>query len=91
MSSVYIAEMKSLAMLNFKNISPSADFYSKLDKLSLQLDILQKNVLYSTHMNDKILKLLKKVMADNALQKQVDEYFEDDNHETSPQTELEDK
>lgn len=79
-------------MLNFKNISPIADFCSKLDKLITQVDILQKNVLYCTHMDDKILKLLKKVMADSALQKQVDEFFEDDpefkiKEETSPQTE----
>ncbi len=83
--------MKSLAMLNFKNLSPIADFSSKLDQLVAQFDILQKNVLYSTHMNDKILKLLKKVMADSALQKQVDDYFEEDEHETSPQTEPEEQ
>ncbi len=71
--------MKSLAMLNFKNISPSADFYSKLD-------ILNKNVLYVTHQTDKILKLLKKMSIDDDLQSTVDKYFERD--ETSPQTEL---
>ncbi len=68
-------------MLNFKNISPNADFYSKLD-------ILNKNLLYTTHMCDKILKILKKLEVDKGLQSQVDEYFED---ETSPQTDLEDK
>ncbi len=74
--------MKSLAMLNFKNISPNADFYSKLD-------ILNKNILYVTHMEDKILKLLKTLTIDDKLQDTVDKYFEDD--ETSPQTDLEDK
>ncbi len=69
--------MKSLAMLNFKNISPSADFYSKLD-------ILNKNILYITHQTDKILKLIKAMDNDKGLQEQVDKYFEDD--ETSPQT-----
>ncbi len=74
----YISEMKSLAMLNFKNISPNADFYSKLD-------ILNKNVLYVTHMSDKILKILKRLDNDNHLQEQVDKYFLEE--ETSPQTE----
>ncbi len=69
--------MKSLAMLNFKNISPSADFYSKLD-------IVNKNVLYTTHMLDKILKILKTLSHDKDLQDTVDKYFDE---ETSPQTE----
>ncbi len=69
-------------MLNFKNISPSADFYSKLD-------ICNKNILYITHMQDKILKLLKTLVIDRDLQQQANEAFEAD--ETSPQTELEDK
>ncbi len=63
-------------MLNFKNISPSADFYSKLD-------ILNKNILYITHMQDKILKLLKTMVVDKDLQEQANEAFEDD---PSPQT-----
>ena len=78
-------------MLNFKNISPNADFYSKLDLLLTRLDILNKNLLYCTHMEDKILKLLKTVTVDNNTQKQVDEYFTENEEkafsETSPQTE----
>ncbi len=69
-------------MLNFKNISPNADFYSKLD-------ILNKNLLYTTHMCDKILKICKSLENTAGLQKQVDEYFEED--ETSPQTDSENK
>ncbi len=69
-------------MLNFKNISPIADFYSKLD-------IVNKNLLYTTHMCDKILKILKKLEANAGLQKQVDDYFERD--ETSPQTEVDEQ
>ncbi len=64
--------MKSLAMLNFKNISPNADFYSKLD-------ILNKNILYITHQTDKILKILNKMETDKGLQEQVDKYFDDSN------------
>ncbi len=70
--------MKSLAMLNFKNISPNADFYSKLD-------ILNKNILYVTHMQDKILKIVKGLAHDHDLQNTVDKYFDRD-EETSPQT-----
>ncbi len=61
-------------MLNFKNISPNADFYSKLD-------IVNKNLLYTTHMCDKILKILKKLETNSGLQQQVDKYFEDDSRD----------
>ncbi len=66
-------------MLNFKNISPNADFYSKLD-------ILNKNVLYVTHQTDKILKLLNKMLIDDSLQNTVDKYFDKDN-ENIPEVE----
>ncbi len=62
--------MKSLAMLKFNRISPTTDFYSKLD-------ILNKNVLYVTHQTDKILKILNKTIIDENLQDTVDKYFED--------------
>ncbi len=75
--------MKSLAMLKFNRISPTADFYSKLD-------ILNKNMLYVTHQTDKILKILNKITIDEKLQSTVDKYFEDGD-ETSPQTELEEQ
>ncbi len=58
-------------MLNFKNISPNADFYSKLD-------ILNKNILYVTHQTDKILKLVNKLCIDERLQSTVDKYFDED-------------
>ncbi len=74
-------------MLNFKNISPSADFYSKLAIVDRKLDTLNKNVLYITHMQDKIYKVVNKLLVDKNLQNSVDEYFE----ETSPQTDTDDK
>ncbi len=58
-------------MLKFNRISPSADFYSKLD-------ILNKNILYVTHQTDKILKLIKESTIDKDLQQQVDKYFDED-------------
>jgi len=69
--------MKSLAMLNFKNISPSADFYSKLDNLQLQLTICNKNILYITHVVDKLYKLINSQVVDQKLQQQAEEYLED--------------
>ncbi len=70
-------------MIKFNRISPNADFYSKLTLLEMKLEIMNKNVLYITHECDKILKLLKAADTSANLQKQVDEYFDD---ETSPQT-----
>ncbi len=77
--------MKSLAMLNLNRLSPNADLCSEIKALDMRLEIINKNVLYITHLQDKILKLVKELGTDSGLQKQVDEYFEDD--ETSPQTE----
>ncbi len=80
--------MKSLAMLNLNRLSPDSG-----RTLSLKLDILIKNGLYTTHQVDKILKILKSLTVDKDLQKQVDMYFDDNGEahlgsepETSPQT-----
>ncbi len=72
--------MKSLAMLNLNRMSPDSG-----RTLALKLDTLSKNVLYTTHQVDKILKILNRTTIDNNLQSTVDKYFERD--ETSPQTE----
>ncbi len=61
--------------------SSDADF----QKLYQLLVIIQKNVLYSTHRIDLVVRELNKLTVDKGLQSQVDEYFE----ETSPQTEPE--
>ncbi len=66
-------------MSKFLFKSTEADF-QKLYQLVL---IIQKNVLYSTHRIDFMIKELKKLDTNKGLQQQVDEYFE----ETSPQTE----
>ncbi len=63
--------------------STDADF----QKLILsQLEIVNRNVLYVTHMQDKILKLTQKLVIDKDLQLTVDKYFAEANEETSPQT-----
>jgi len=60
---------------------------SDLQKMFSILENLQKNMVYTTYKSDAILKLVKSLVADKDLQKQVDEYFD----ETSPQTESDTK
>ncbi len=69
--------MKSLAMIKFSRISPSADFYSKLH-------ILNKNVLYITHMQDKILKLLRTITTDKDIEDQTNEFYDQYEQEHDP-------
>ncbi len=68
-------------MKNFIFKSTDAD----LQKMFQSIETIQKNVLYCTYRIDMILKTLNKIDTDKGLQKQVDDYFEDD-EETSPQT-----
>ncbi len=58
-----------------------------LQKIIAITETIQKNVLYLTYQVDWIRKTIKDNVTDKGLQKQVDEYFEDD--ETSPQTDPE--
>ncbi len=58
-----------------------------LSKILLLLETIQKNGLYCTYRIDSLLKNFDKLLTDKSLQKQVDEYFEDE--ETSPQTDSE--
>ncbi len=51
---------------------------SDLQKISQSIDTIQKNVLYITYRIDMVIKRLDTQLADKGLQKQVDEYFEDD-------------
>ncbi len=54
--------------------STSAD----LQKLLQLTETIQKNILYLTYQSDRSLKLMTELTTDKGLQKQVDEYFEDD-------------
>ncbi len=71
-------------MKNFIFKSTEAD----LQKMFSNIETIQKNVLYVTYRIDMLIKRLDKLQTDQNLQKQVDEYFED---ETSPQTDSETK
>ncbi len=61
-------------MKNFIFKSTAAD----LQKMFSILDNLQKNMLYVTYRTDEILKLVKKQSVDSGLQKQVDQFFDED-------------
>ncbi len=70
-------------MKNFIFKSTDAD----LQKMFSNIETIQKNVLYLTYRMDMLIKRYDALATDKGLQKQVDEYFEDD--ETSPQTDAE--
>ncbi len=61
-------------MKNFIFKSTDAD----LQKMFQSIETIQKNVLYLTYRTDTLLKEIKKLVTDKGLQKQVDEYFEQD-------------
>ncbi len=56
--------------------STDADF----QKFTSILETIQKNILYITYQEDKILKIVQAITTDKSLQKQVDEYFEETPH-----------
>ncbi len=60
-----------------------------LSKILSILETLQKNILYITYRTDIVLKKVNGLDANRNLQKQVDQYFEDD--ETSPQTDTDEQ
>ncbi len=68
----------------FKSSDPDLPKIITLNKL----DILMKNVLYATHQLDKILVIVKDLDTKSNLQKQVDEYFDEDK-EDIPEVEKE--
>ncbi len=77
-------------MKNFIFKSIETDLQKIITIIASELNLLQKNILYITYRTDSILKVVNKLENDKGLQKQVDEYFEDD-EETSPQTESDTK
>ncbi len=60
-------------MKNFIFKSTDAD----LQKMFQLLETIQKNGLYCTYRIDSLLKNFEKLLTDKSLQKQVDEYFEE--------------
>ncbi len=58
---------------------------SDFQKLLQSTETIQKNVLYLTYRTDMIIKTLNKMETDKGLQKQVDDYFEEDAEEKAEQ------
>ncbi len=61
-------------MKNFIFKSTDADF----KKMFSIIETIQKNVLYLTYRIDSLLKEVKSITTDKALQSQVDQYFDED-------------
>ncbi len=61
-------------MKNFIFKSTNAD----LQKMFQQIETIQKNILYLTYQSDRTIKIVTNLQTDKGLQKQVDDYFEDD-------------
>ncbi len=57
---------------------------SDLQKISQSIETLQKNTLYITYRIDAVLKKVNEMATDKGLQKQVDQYFEEDMHTDIP-------
>ncbi len=74
-------------MKNFIFKSTEAD----LQKMFQSIETIQKNTLYCTYRIDAILKKINAMDIDKGLQKQVDEYFEQDPFGSAFASSLEDK
>ncbi len=72
-------------MKNFIFKSTDADLQKIITIISSELNLLQKNILYITYQVDKILKIQREEQTDKGLQKQVDEYFEQDGTPKNPE------
>ncbi len=69
-------------MKNFIFKSTDADLQKMFQLFETKLDIISKNILYSTHQLDFLRKKVLEMVHDKDLQTTVDKYFD----ETSPQT-----
>ncbi len=68
--------------LKFDILSPSRTL--NLNSSQNKLDIINKNILYLTHEVDKCVAMLRNIEVNSKLQKQMDDYFEDEHEQISP-------
>ncbi len=68
-------------MKNFIFKSTDAD----LQKMFQSIETIEKNVLYCTYRLDSVIKKVNELANNNNLQRQVDEYFEEDNQQDIPE------
>ncbi len=73
--------------LKFKSSEPDLKF-----NIQSQFRVINGNILYLTREVDQLVRMVRQMTVNKGLQQQVDKYFdEDENEETSPQTDIEDK
>ncbi len=65
-------------MKNFIFKSSNPDLQKMFQYIETKLDVQNSNVLYLTHRLDYLIRQFKIYSTDTSLQKQVDDYFEDD-------------
>ncbi len=65
-------------MKNFIFKSSDPDLQKIVSIMVSKLELLNKNIIYVTYKVDKILKIEQGMMTDKSLQKQVDDYFDED-------------
>ncbi len=65
-------------MKNFIFKSSNPDLQKMFQYIETKLDVQNSNVLYLTHRLDYLIREFKSYSTDTSLQKQVDEYFEED-------------
>ncbi len=82
-----VGKEKSRTM-KFDILSPSRTL--NLNSSNNKLDIINKNILYLTHEVDKCVAMLRRMEVDHNLQKQVDDYFPEDNQNDIPEEKQED-
>ncbi len=83
MVDLYVLKRKSENM-NLKFKSTPADLKFKLQ--SNKFDIINGNILYLTHEIDQIKKIVIAIQNNSQLQKQVDDYFDEDIRQNGPVT-----
>ncbi len=72
-------------MKNFIFKSSDPDLQKIVPILVTKLELLNKNIIYVTYQVDKILKIEQGIMTDKSLQKQVDDYFDEDDTKDIPE------
>ncbi len=56
----------------------TSDLQKMFQSFETKLDIINQNILYITHRIDTVNTIVHELITDKSLQKQVDEYFEED-------------
>ncbi len=72
-------------MKNFIFKSTAADLQKMFQSIETKLDTMNKNIVYCTYKLDWLYKHSGDWLTDNKLQKQVDDYFEDDAEDKAEQ------